>query len=76
MFGRTIVQQCQKNLTCRLLHMENVLRALRNDVKFERKSAPETSYAENIHDVKSELSSSRINSHGYKIASKKFEFFI
>ena len=37
MFGRIVVEHCQKNLARRLLHMENVMKALKNDVKYERK---------------------------------------
>ena len=76
MFDRTVVRHCQKNLACRLLHLENVMNVLKNDVECDWKSVPEIAYTENIHDVKSQLFSSIINSLGYKIASKMFEFFI
>ena len=67
MFDRTIVQHCQKNLACRLLHMESVMKALRNYVENERKSVTETADPETIDDVKPKQSSSRMNSLGYKI---------
>ena len=56
--------------------MENIMKALRNDVGYERKSVSETVITEAIDDVKPKKSSSRMNSLGYKIASKMFELFI
>ena len=58
MFGRTVVQQYQKNLVCILLHEENVMKALRNDVQYERKSISETTDKETIDEVKFKQSSS------------------
>ena len=51
-FDRTVVQHCQKNLACRLLCTGNVIKTLRNDVEYERKSIQEIAYTETIHDVK------------------------
>ena len=76
MFGQTVVEYCQKNLTCRLLHTENVVKALRNNVEYNKKFISEAVYTKNVDDTKFKQSSSRMNSLGYKIASKMFEFFI
>ena len=76
MFCRTVVECSQKNLTCRLVHTENVIEALRNNVEYEKKFISEAVYTENVDDVKLKQSSSRMNSLGYKIASKMSEFLI
>ena len=55
---------------------ENVMKALRNNVEYEKKIISEAVYTEDVDDVKFKQSSSRMNSLGYKIASKMFEFFI
>ena len=78
MFDRIVIQDCQKNLACRLLHMKNVTKPLRNDVENEKKSITETggTITETTDDVQSKQFSSRMNSLRHKIASKIFEFFI
>ena len=51
MFSRIVVEHCQKNLACTLLHMKNVMKALRNDVKNERKYMQKVDYVKTAHDV-------------------------
>ena len=52
MIDRIVVQDRQKNLGCRLLRMENVMNALRNDVTNEKKSTTEIVDTETIDDFK------------------------
>lgn len=100
-FGRVVIEHCQDNLTCRLLHRESILKTIVNSVEckikgkceavyledvgdmiamqsssIEYKRNDKTTAAESIEDVKSMVSSSRMNSLGYKIASKMFKFFV
>lgn len=76
MFGRMVVGNCPQNLTCRLLHTETVAKTMRNFVECKRENEYEGKIPENFHDMKSMKSSWRVNSLGYKFASKMFQFFI
>lgn len=76
MFGRMVVGNCQQNLTCRLLHTETVVKTMRNCVECKRENEHEGKIPENLNATKPTQSSWRVNSRGYKIASKMFQSFI
>lgn len=76
MFDRMVIGNCQQNLTCRFLHTESVVNTMRNCVGCKGENEHEGKGLENLNAMKSAQSSSRVNSRGYKIASKIFQGFI
>lgn len=76
MFGRIVVDHCQENLKCRLLHRETVVKTMRKIDECKGKDKAEAANLEIDDAVKSMQSSSRMSSLGYKIASKMFQYFI